>query len=212
MIHGTSGPREAVTNETSPKNKRLHLRTRFRALEVVDQPRVRGEPRRSGTEKNLMRRLVIIAAFIVSGTTYADDVKAKFPAEMHVVSQGTDDEGRLRIRVRLLIDDHVAVYANPVRAPGMDHASVRITVLDAEKKPLRSNVTYPAGDKIDTEFMGDWYLYRNSVDIDVVLRDNPPLPLFIRAKIAGYNERGSYCLGFGEIETKLKPESEKSEP
>jgi len=50
MIRTTSGPREAATNEPPPKNQRLHLRTRFRALEVVDQPRVRGEPRRYPTE------------------------------------------------------------------------------------------------------------------------------------------------------------------
>ena len=144
--------------------------------------------------------------------THADDDKRKFPAEIRVVSHETDDQGRLRIRVRLLINDHVAIYANPVRAPGMDHASARITVLDANRKPLRANVTYPTGDKLHAEFMGDWYLYRKSVEFDVVLAENPPLPLIVRAKIAGYNERKLYCLGVGEIETKLKPEPEISKP
>ena len=41
------GPREAATNEQTRTNNRLHLRTRFRALEVVNRPRVRGEPNRS---------------------------------------------------------------------------------------------------------------------------------------------------------------------
>ncbi len=58
MIHGPSGPREAATNETSPKNQRLHLRTRFHALEVVDRPRVRGEPRRSSGQIALDPMLV----------------------------------------------------------------------------------------------------------------------------------------------------------
>ena len=44
------GPRKAATNETSPKNQRLHRRTRFGALVVVKQPRVRGEPNRYPTE------------------------------------------------------------------------------------------------------------------------------------------------------------------
>ncbi len=41
------GPREAATNEQNRTNNRLHLRTRFSALEVVNRPRVRGEPKRS---------------------------------------------------------------------------------------------------------------------------------------------------------------------
>ena len=41
------GPREAATNEQTRTNNRLHLRTRFRALDVVNRPRVRGEPQRS---------------------------------------------------------------------------------------------------------------------------------------------------------------------
>ena len=46
-----SGPREATKNETSPMNQRLHLRSRFRALEVIDRPRDRVEPRRFPTEQ-----------------------------------------------------------------------------------------------------------------------------------------------------------------
>jgi len=52
MIRGISGLREATTNEPTPKNHRLHLRTRFRALEMDDRQRVRGEPRRYGEERN----------------------------------------------------------------------------------------------------------------------------------------------------------------
>ena len=164
-----------------------------------------------------MNRLPTIAVLIVAATIHcwtakADDDKPKFPAEVRVVSHKTDDDGQLRLRVRLLIDDHVAVYANPVGAPGMAHASARITVLDMNKRAQRAKVNYPAGDKLKTEFFGDWYLYRNSVDIDVVLADNPPLPLIIRAKIAGYDERGSYCLGFGVLETELKLVQKKPEP
>jgi len=46
MIHEISGLREAAANETSPKNNWLHLKSRFRAPEVVDRPRDRGEPNR----------------------------------------------------------------------------------------------------------------------------------------------------------------------
>ncbi|MCO8123281.1 hypothetical protein NHH03_16145 [Stieleria sp. TO1_6] len=128
------------------------------------------------------------------------------------MSNMTDDEGRLRIRVRLLIEDHVAIYAHPVRAPGMDHASARVTVFNTNRKPQHAVVTYPAGDKLQTEFMGDWYLYRNSVDIEIVLADNPPLPLIVRAKIAGFNETRSFCLGSAVLESQLKPVDKKPEP
>ena len=57
MIHRISGPREAATKETSPKNNRLHRRTRFRAFEVANRPRVRGEPRRYSIESNERQRL-----------------------------------------------------------------------------------------------------------------------------------------------------------
>ena len=41
------GPREAATNEQNRTNNRLHPRSRFSAIEVVDRPRDRGESRRS---------------------------------------------------------------------------------------------------------------------------------------------------------------------
>ncbi len=61
MIHRIGGPREAATNETSPKNQRLHLRSRFRALEVVDRLRDRGEPNRSSGQIALDPMLVYFA-------------------------------------------------------------------------------------------------------------------------------------------------------
>jgi len=66
MILRISGPREAATNETTPKNKRLHLRTRFRALEVVNRPRVRGEPRRYRTEMKTLALVLTLFAYLVS--------------------------------------------------------------------------------------------------------------------------------------------------
>lgn len=160
-----------------------------------------------------MKRLRDIALLIVltanlCGATVAEDAKSRYPAKISVVSTETTDEGHLKIRLRLQIDDDVAIYANPVRAPGMDHASARVTVHDANKHSLRANVTYPKGAKLHTEVLGDWYLYRKSADIDVLLPDNPPLPLIVRAKIAGYNERVPSCLGFGTLETTLT----KAEP
>ena len=156
--------------------------------------------------------VLIVLSAIQCGTTVAEDAKRKYPAKISVVSTETNDKGHLKIRLRLKIDEDVAIYANPVRAPGMDHASARVTILDANKKLLRANVTYPKGAKLHTEVVGDWYLYRKSADIDVLLSDNPPLPLIVRAKIAGYNERVPYCLGFGTVETTLTTQRKKTEP
>lgn len=134
---------------------------------------------------------------------HADEPKRGYPAQIHVISHKRLDDGRLLVRLRLLIDDHVAIYANPVRAPGMDHASARISVFGEDKQSLSAKVTYPKGDRHATEFIGEWYLYRRSADIAVALPGDPPFPLIFRAKIAGYNERNSYCLGFGSVEATL---------
>ena len=131
--------------------------------------------------------------------------KPEYPACLKIESQRFDEQGKLHIRVNLEIDPDVRIYANPVGGQGMDHASAKLTVLDVGGRAVDTKVQYPKGERLSSDFLEDYYLYKKTVVIGIVLNNvkKHQFPLTIHGYVVGYNERGSYCLGSGKLEVKL---------
>ncbi|QDV40700.1 hypothetical protein Enr13x_05360 [Stieleria neptunia] len=124
----------------------------------------------------------------------------KFPAAIRVVE--SKPESPTHFTVRLQAERGVDIYAHNPKNDAWKHVAATLTIRDANGDTVDARVTYPDGKKIDTGYLGDLYVYRDSVDIAVaIINGNAKHPLSFALDGAGYNRLRSFCLGKMQLHT-----------
>ncbi len=160
---------------------------------------------------------MLIGLLFLIAVPLTADVKPKrkreFPARLKVVSHRVDDLDNLHLKVSLDIDADVCIYANPVVDQELDHLSAKLTVLDADGKALDVKIKYPTGEKSSSEFIGDYYVYKKTADIEITVTEakKRALPLKICICVVAFNERRFCCLGGAQLETYTEFDENKTE-
>jgi hypothetical protein len=144
--------------------------------------------------------LLLALAFPAALQSKEPDATSKFPAAIQIVE--TEPGSPTRFTVRLKAEHGVDIYANNPQNDLWEHVAAKLAVRDADNASVDVRVEYPAGTKIDTGFVGDLYVYRNSVDMTVVVTsDAVKRPLSVTLEGAGYDRLRSFCLGKMKLET-----------
>jgi hypothetical protein len=144
--------------------------------------------------------LLLALAFPAALRSEEPAATSKFPAVIQIVE--TAPGSPTRFTVRLKAEHGIDIYANNPQNDLWEHAAAKLAVRDADNTSVNVRVTYPAGSKIDTGFVGDLYVYRNSVDMTVVVTsDTIKRPLSVTLEGAGYDRLRSFCLGKMKLET-----------
>lgn len=144
----------------------------------------------------------ILIALTFPATLQSAEPRAspKFPAALRTVE--SKPESRTNFTVRLKAERGVDIYAHNPRNDAWKNVAVRLTIHDAAGDTVDARVTYPDGTKIDTGYLGDVYVYRDSVDMIVAIADNAvKLPLSLTLEGAGYNRLRYFCLGKMKLQT-----------
>ncbi|QDT04844.1 hypothetical protein K227x_32410 [Rubripirellula lacrimiformis] len=138
--------------------------------------------------------LLIASAFPATLQSAEPKASPKFPAAIRTVE--SKPESLTNFTVRLTADRGVDIYAHNPKNDAWKHVAATLTIHDANGDTVDARVTYPDGTKIESGFLGDLYVYRNSVDIVLAIADGTvKLPLSLTLEGAGYNRLRYYCLG-----------------
>jgi hypothetical protein len=144
--------------------------------------------------------LLLALAFLAALRSEEPAATSKFPAVIQIVE--TEPESPTRFTVRLKAEHGIDIYANSPQNAFWEHVAARLTIRDADNASVDVRVEYPSGTKIDSGFVGDLYVYRNSVDMAVVVaRDTIKRPLSVIFEGAGYDRLRTFCLGKIKLET-----------
>lgn len=124
----------------------------------------------------------------------------KFPAKIQIVE--AVPAASADFIVRLTAEQGVPIYANQPNNVLWNHVAARLTIRDANHNPVDAQVTYPKGTKIDTTGLGDLFVYRDAVDIHVVIADKTVIrPLTVTLEGAAFDLPRSFCLGEMKLQT-----------
>ncbi|WP_339888688.1 hypothetical protein, partial [Rhodopirellula europaea] len=98
--------------------------------------------------------------------------------------------------VQLIAERGIHLYAYDPKNDAWKHVAARLTIRDADGQIVDSRVSYPDGLKVETGFLGDLYVYRDSTDLRVAITDKTvKRPLSLTLEGAGYNHLQNACLG-----------------
>jgi len=143
--------------------------------------------------------LLLAIAFPAALHSTEPATASKFPAAIRIIE--TKSESLTNFTVRLDADHGVDIYASQPRNVTWNHVAARLTIRDADGTAVNAHVSYPDGIKIDSCALGDLYVYRDTVDMAVVIADDKvKRPLSLTLEGAGYNRLGSFCLGKMKLE------------
>jgi hypothetical protein len=138
--------------------------------------------------------LLVIMCFPVTLFSAEPHPKTKFPTSLLVVEQ--ERPSASKFTVRLASEPGVDVYAHEPRNDVWNHTAATLVIRDVNGEAVNATIEYPEGVPFDTGFVGDLYVYRESIDIDVTVTDaSPKHPLTLTLTGAGYNRLRSFCLG-----------------
>ena len=147
--------------------------------------------------------LLIALAFPAPLQSTEPIASPRFPAAIHIVE--SKPESRTNFTVQVIAERGVDIYANKPKNDAWNHVAAQLTIRDADGNTVDARVTYPEGTKIDTGYLGDLYVYRDSIDIGVAISgDAVKHPLSLTLEGAGYNRLRHYCLGKMKLQTVRK--------
>jgi hypothetical protein len=95
--------------------------------------------------------------------------KDEFPVTMDIAAGMPDGDGKLKITVTLTIRIGYYVFANP---PGNEYADDLKPILRVAGKNVAKDVliTYPKGEVVKDEIIGDYRVYKGAVKLEAVVQ------------------------------------------
>ena len=146
----------------------------------------------------------LFAAIAFAVTLHATEPRtaSEYPAKIELIE--SKPKVMTRFSVKMHAERGVDIYANEPQNEAFNHAGARLVVHDAEGNHVDATVAYPRGIKVDAGFLGDLYVYRNSVEMNVVVPSDTRRPLSVTLTGAGYNRLRDFCLGKMELQSAFK--------
>ena len=143
-----------------------------------------------------VRLCTLIFVLVIPAKLWSDEPDAthEFPASIRIVE--SSPESVTNFTLQLIAERGVHLDAYAPKNVAWKHVAARLTIRDADGQIVDSRVTYPNGLKVETGFLGDLYVYRDSTDLRVAITDKTvKRPLWLTLEGAGYNHLQNACPG-----------------
>ena len=133
--------------------------------------------------------LLILLCF--AGTVHAQKPKPrKFPVKLKVTAKKPNDSGRQEISLQLTIEKDVHIFSQSEK---FQPIPPKFTITTSDGKKIDAKYTYPKGNKIENEVLGDYFIYKGKITIRaIIMRTDGDGPLKIKCRGMGYHNTRSY--------------------
>ncbi len=139
----------------------------------------------------MARFLVALSLLVTFGgeTLSAEEPNVrKYPVQMSATIKKLGQTGQQQVVIKLTIKQGIHIYAGHVGSEMLKSNATRVALKNADKTLIAAKVDYPTGMKMENEFLGDFFVYKDTVTIRVTIdRKDNNTPITIQCRVMGFH-------------------------